>query len=166
MSSVGNVAAACADVWSNESVQNIKLLAGMAPTVYTEQLIYDVRLLNRASADSEQTALKMRDLLSESDIHYDPQALILAPANVFSISKEIIRGDSPLEQTKLGMLKGLEIINIALGSGELVCDEKENFWLEKIRCDVEDIPVDESTFTDQIMPSLDREKFIPEEYGL
>ena len=166
MSSVGNVAAACADVWSNESVQNIKLLAGMAPTVYAEQLIYDVRLLNRASMDSRETALKMRDLLSESDIHYDPQALILAPKNVISISKEIIKGSNPLEQTKLGILKAMDVVKTALGSGELVCDEKENFWLDRICLDVEDIPIDESTFTDQIMPSLDREKFIPEEYGL
>ncbi len=166
LSSVGNVAAACADLWSNESIQNIKLLAGMAPTVYTEQLIYDVRLFNCASANGGENALQLRNLLSESDIHYDPQALILAPANVISISEAIISGDSPLEQTKLGVLKGLEIISAALDSGELACDEKENFWLDKIRSDVESIPADESAFTDEIIPLLDREKFTPEEYGL
>ncbi len=165
LSSVGNVAAACADLWSNESVQNIKLLGGMAPTVYAEQLIYDVRLLNRASADNVETALKMRELLCESDIHYDPQALVLAPEHVFSISKEIIKGGNPLEQTKLGILKAMEIIDTALSSGELVCDEKENFWLKKIRSDVTEIPTDESVFAAQIMPLLDKEKFIPEEYG-
>jgi len=45
-SPLGNIAAACADLWSNESVQKIKLLAGMAPTVYFEQLEYDTRLMN------------------------------------------------------------------------------------------------------------------------
>ena len=33
LSPVGNVAACVADIWSNESIQNIKLLGGMAPTV-------------------------------------------------------------------------------------------------------------------------------------
>ena len=48
LSSLGNIAGACADLWSNESVQNIKLLADMAPTVYYEQLEYDVRIYNQA----------------------------------------------------------------------------------------------------------------------
>ena len=47
-SPLGNIAACCADLWSNESVQNIKLLSGMAPIVYLEQLEYDVRLMNQA----------------------------------------------------------------------------------------------------------------------
>lgn len=166
LSPVGNVAAACADLWSNESVQNIKLLAGMAPTVYAEQLIYDARLMNRASMESSEAALKLRDLLCESDVHYDPQALILTPANVISISEEIIKGETPLEQTKLGILKGLEIIAGSLDSGELTCDEKENFWLNKIREDVSEIPLDESVFTEQMLPILDKEKFVPAEYGL
>ena len=41
LSPVGNIAACAADLWSNESVQNIKLLGGMAPTVSFEQLVYD-----------------------------------------------------------------------------------------------------------------------------
>ena len=39
LSPMGNLAAATADLWSNESVQNIKLLGGMAPVCYMEQLI-------------------------------------------------------------------------------------------------------------------------------
>jgi len=38
LSPIGNIAKATADLWSNESVQNIKLLGGMAPTVSVEQL--------------------------------------------------------------------------------------------------------------------------------
>ena len=37
LSTVGNIAACAADLWSNESVQNIKLLSGMAPVVSFEQ---------------------------------------------------------------------------------------------------------------------------------
>ena len=50
LSPLGNISAAVADLWSNESVQNIRLLGGMAPTVSMEQLSYDCRLMNEASA--------------------------------------------------------------------------------------------------------------------
>ncbi len=53
LSPMGNLAAACCDTWSNESVQNIKLLGGMAPTCYMEQLIYDCRLMNTARSHGE-----------------------------------------------------------------------------------------------------------------
>jgi len=49
-SPVGNIAAAMCDLWSNESVQNVRLLAGNAPEVFTESLIYDCRLMNVASS--------------------------------------------------------------------------------------------------------------------
>jgi methanol---5-hydroxybenzimidazolylcobamide Co-methyltransferase len=51
LSPVGNIAAAACDTWSNESVQNIKMLSGMAPTCSMEQLSYDCRLMNTASGD-------------------------------------------------------------------------------------------------------------------
>ena len=48
------MAACLADLWSNESVQNIKLLGGMAPTVSFELLAYDCRLMNEATAKSKE----------------------------------------------------------------------------------------------------------------
>ena len=62
-SPVGNVSAACADLWSNESVQNIKLLSGYAPVVYLEHLVYDTRLMNEAIRDGRSTVNKLQDLL-------------------------------------------------------------------------------------------------------
>jgi methanol--5-hydroxybenzimidazolylcobamide Co-methyltransferase len=53
LSPMGNLAAACCDTWSNESVQNIKLLGGMAPTCYMEQLAYDCRLMNTARSSRQ-----------------------------------------------------------------------------------------------------------------
>ena len=47
-SPVGNVAAAMCDLWSNESVQNVRLLSGPAPEAYLELLAYDCRLFNQA----------------------------------------------------------------------------------------------------------------------
>ncbi|MDD5705453.1 MAG: methyltransferase MtaB domain-containing protein, partial [Kiritimatiellae bacterium] len=76
LSPVGNIAAACCDTWSNESVQHLKLLGGMAPTCYLEQLIYDCRLMNVAPADGG--ARRLRDWLVRSDAGIDPQAWILA----------------------------------------------------------------------------------------
>ena len=55
-SPLGNIAAAMCDLWSNESVQNVRLLAGMAPTCYLEQLIYDCRLMNCALAEGRAAA--------------------------------------------------------------------------------------------------------------
>ena len=63
LSPVGNVASACRDLWSNESVTNIKLLSDMAPTAYLEQLIYDTRLMNAAI----ETTLDLVDEAIASD---------------------------------------------------------------------------------------------------
>lgn len=166
MSQVGNVAAACADLWSNESVQNIKLLGGMAPTVYFEQLEYDCRLFNGAGAEGRKEALNLQRLLVESDIHYDPQAFVLAPANVISISKEIVKGRSHLESTKLGVLKAMDLVEEAVKSGLLSVQERELDWIARIRDEVGEIPSDESAFIDQMLPLLDATKFVPAEYGL
>jgi methanol---5-hydroxybenzimidazolylcobamide Co-methyltransferase len=48
-SPLGNIEAACCDLWSNESVQNVKFLANLALVVYMEQLQYDVRLFNEVA---------------------------------------------------------------------------------------------------------------------
>ena len=49
-SPLGNIAAAMCDLWSNESVQNVRLLSGNAPEAFTELLAYDCRLMNAAAA--------------------------------------------------------------------------------------------------------------------
>jgi len=43
LSPVGNITQAVCDCWSNESVQNRRLLSTFAPTVCLEQLAYDCR---------------------------------------------------------------------------------------------------------------------------
>ena len=55
-SPVGNIAAAMCDLWSNESVQNVRLLSGNAPEAYTELLAYDCRLMNTAAARRRRLA--------------------------------------------------------------------------------------------------------------
>jgi methanol--5-hydroxybenzimidazolylcobamide Co-methyltransferase len=49
LSPIGNIAAAAADLWSNESVADVRLLSGPAPVASLESLAYDCRLFNAAS---------------------------------------------------------------------------------------------------------------------
>lgn len=166
LSPVGNVAAACADLWSNESVQNVKLLAGMAPTVYMEQLQYDCRLMNEAIKGGKADILQLQKLLVNSDVYYDPQALILAPQSIIDISKEIVAGENYIDATKRGCLKGLQIIESAIADGSLMHDEKEDSWIEILKTDIASIPVDESEFVESVLPTIDQSKVILSEYGL
>ncbi len=166
LSPLGNVAMACADLWSNESVQNIKLLGGAAPTVYLEQLEYDVRLLNQAIKTGKSCVLQLQKLLVDSDIYFDPQAYILAPEAVIEISREIVKGNSYLEAAILGCLKGLELIEQAIKQGQLKVEEREKVWVDRIRDELSSIPVNEDDFIDRIIPTLDATKWNPAEYGL
>lgn len=68
-------------------MQNVPLLAGMAPTCYMEQLIYDCRLMNRALAEGKPTALALRSWLVDSDAALDPQAWALTPESVIAIAQ-------------------------------------------------------------------------------
>ncbi|MDO8952433.1 MAG: methyltransferase MtaB domain-containing protein, partial [Draconibacterium sp.] len=123
LSSVGNIASACCDLWSNESVQNIKLLSGMAPTAYLEQLEYDVRLMNQAIKAGTVPSRILQQLLVASDIYTDPQALILAPENVIRISSEMLKGSSYVANARNGALAALDIIEEALALGKMKLSE-------------------------------------------
>lgn len=166
LSPVGNVAAACADLWSNESVQNVKLLAGMAPTIYLEQLEYDTRLMNQAIKEGKADVLLLQKLFVKSDTYFDPQAFILAPENVISISSEIVKGSNYIDATKKGCLKALDLISGAIADGSLMHDEKEDEWINILKDDVSSIPENESEFIEMAMPTIDSSKVILSEYGL
>ena len=165
-SPLGNIASACADLWSNESVQNIKLLSGMAPTAYLEQLEYDARLMNEALRAGDMHSHVLQQLLVSSDIYTDPQALVLAPENVIRISKALIKGDSYVANAKNGALEALDIIDEALAEGKMQLSEMETTYLPILREDLNSIPDDESQFVEMMLPMLDQSKFILSEYGL
>jgi methanol--5-hydroxybenzimidazolylcobamide Co-methyltransferase len=165
-SPVGNIAAACADLWSNESVQNIKLLSGMAPTAYLEQLEYDTRLMNQAVIGGKGEVLQLQKLLVNSDIFFDPQAFVLSPEIVIEVSKEIIKGKNPIDATKRGCLKALALIREAIKSGRVMHDPKEDVWFDTLQQDIDTIPIDESAFIELVLPTLDGTKVLLREYGL
>jgi methanol--5-hydroxybenzimidazolylcobamide Co-methyltransferase len=166
LSPIGNISCACADLWSNESVQNIKLLSGMAPTAYMEQLEYDSRLLNEALRAGTIHSHILQGLLVASDVFTDPQALILSPENVIRISEELIKGDSYVANAKNGALKAIDIIEEALVSGKMKLPELETNYLPILRDELNSIPENESDFIEMMLPLIDGTKFIPSEYGL
>ncbi len=165
-SPLGNIAAACADLWSNESVQHIKLLSGSAPVVYLEQLEYDSRLLNEAIKGGKAEMLQLQKLLVSSDSFYDPQAFILTPENVIKISKEIVSGKNYVEATKKGCLKAIALIEEGIKTKQLMHDPKEDEWITVLKTDIESIPDNESDFIEMILPSIDQHKILLNEYGL
>ncbi len=166
LSPLGNIAGAGADLWSNESVQNIKLLADMAPTVYLEQLEYDTRLFNQAIKSGKSDMLALQRHMVESDMYFDPQAFILAPSNVIEIAGEMVKGKSYVESAVLGALKGLDLIEEAVLSGQLKSSEMENVWFDLIREELKTIPPDEDMFIEEMLKVTDHSKYLKEEYGL
>ena len=164
LSPVGNVAGCLADLWSNESIQNIKLLGGMAPTVAFEQLVYDCRLMNEATKRGESEALLLRDLLADSDSALDPQAYVLRPDVVLDISKEIVKETGHYNRTRRAAALALEHMKTAHEQGRLRLDKKELSWLDRLAEEVDDLPNTAEELTEQMLPQC--EKLRPELYDL
>lgn len=163
-STVGNIAACLADCWSNESVENTRLLGGMAPTVSLENLIYDCRLMNVATAKGK--AKDLRDILAESDRHLDPQAYILDPAVVLKLSGEIIKGKSHLERTKIAASATIQELREAHKTGALNLREREVRYLDILENQLSTIPDDKEEYTQMIIKQTTVDKFDPVKYDL
>ncbi|MDR0248717.1 MAG: methanol--corrinoid methyltransferase [Oscillospiraceae bacterium] len=164
LSPVGNVAFCLADLWSNESVQNIKLLGGMAPTVSFEQLVYDCRLANEASARGKDAALLLRDLHADSDSKLDPQAYVLRPDVALAISKELVKVEGYYPRAKKAAALALEYMEKASRSGELTLSAKELTWLDNLTETVAELPGDVGEFTENIIGEC--EKLDPKKYDM
>jgi methanol--5-hydroxybenzimidazolylcobamide Co-methyltransferase len=164
LSSVGNVAICAADLWSNESVQNIKLLGGMAPVVSFEQLAYDCRMMNEATARGSDAALLMRDICADSDSRLDPQAYVLRPDVVLELSKEIVKEDGYYKRTKKAASLALDAMRDGAEGGRLTLSDKELVWLENISEQLEELPDDEDAFIESMLPECDT--LDPKKYDL
>ena len=136
-SPLGNIAAAACDLWSNESVQNVRLLSGNAPEAYTELLAYDCRLLNAAA--SRGHALQLRDWLCCSDEDFSPQAAILTPAATFRIAKAIVSADTPYHRTVAAGLAAVQELR------RRTLAPKEAQWLDRIEAQLVALPAGEDT---------------------
>lgn len=147
LSPVGNIAGCYADLWSNESVQNIKLLAGMAPVVSMEQLVYDCRLMNVAAGKGE--GVRLRDWLSESDAGLDPQAFILSPNAVIGLAGAVVSEQNDYRRGLATARKAVELLREGLSKGRLILSEREQDWLSRIGQTVSELPSDSEDFLAQ-----------------
>lgn len=164
LSPIGNIAAAVADTWSNESIQQVKLLSEMAPVVGMEQLVYDCRLMNMAKEKGQ--GLMMRDLLTESDAPLDVQAWVLRPDVVLKIAGELVKEQDNFLRTKLAAKLTINELRDAIKAKKVKADRRDMKWLDKMEKAVDKIPDDPEQFYAEIKPELDMDKWHPEGYGL
>ncbi|WP_432800313.1 methyltransferase MtaB domain-containing protein [Poriferisphaera sp. WC338] len=166
LSPLGNIAAATCDVWSNESVQNIPLLAGMAPVCYMEQLIYDCRLMNEALQDGREQAIQMQEWMVRSDASRDPQAYMITPTSAIRIAESIVSAENHYLAGKAAAMTAVELLREGYDAGEVKILENEVRWLDIIGEGVAMLPDDEGVFIDQQLALSDESRFLPAEYEL
>lgn len=166
LSPLGNIAAATCDTWSNESVQNIKLLGGMAPTCYLEQLIYDCRLMNQALADGRDAALLYRKWMVASDAGRDPQAFVLAPESAIAIAQAIVAAPNRYEAGKAAARVALRLIREGHRDGALKLHPREVPWLGRLEKTLDLLPDSEAQFVGEMMGEVDTTKFVAADYEL
>ena len=162
-SSVGNIVSSMCDMWSNESVENVRLLGGMAPTVYAEQLIYDCRLMNTATKKGQAQVLK--DLFVESDVALDPHAYILDPKVVFNISKKIVAAKGHFEKTRVAGLAAIEELKKAYAAGKVAMAERDAAYLDIMESQLLAITDEEAFIADQIKNNTTA-AFVPAQYDM
>jgi methanol--5-hydroxybenzimidazolylcobamide Co-methyltransferase len=163
-SPVGNIAGAVCDLWSNESVQQVRLLGGYAPEVFAEVLTYDARLMNQAHAAG--TAKALRDLFVSSDRNRDPQALVLDPEIMYQTAKRIVaRRDDPYAQTVAAGRFAVSTIREAVEDDVLALAAREKRWFRRLASAVENLPDDPETLHERLNPAY-ADLYLPEAYGL
>ncbi len=166
LSPIGNIAKAVPDLWSNESVSNIKMLGGMAPTVSLEQLVYATRLMNTASSHGRAAALTLRDWWAESDAGYDPQAYVLRPDVVLDLAAQIVAQPSVYLRTRTAAQATLARLARAAKDGELTYSKLETRWLDRLTRAAAALPEDEDELIASVLPRVDRSKVGLEEYEI
>ena len=166
LSPIGNIARAVADLWSNESVQNIKLLGGMTSVVSLEQLVYATRLMNIASAEGRESALKLQSWNVKSDSKLDPQAYVLRPDVVIKLAGEIILEPTPYLRTRKSAQLVLELLRKAQQSGDLELPRVENRWLDTLSHQADMLMEDEEQFIINMKNKVNLQKVNLSEYGI
>lgn len=162
-SPLGNIAGAAADLWSNESVQNIQLLSGPAPEAFLELLAYDCRLFNTAQQAGK--ALDLRDWLVASDVPHSVEALMLEPGVVMDLARAVVAKDDGYSRTLAAVRTARDAINRAVTGGVVHLPEREQAWLQRLSEAVDALPETEAEATEQVGSSY-AHLYRPESYGL
>jgi methanol--5-hydroxybenzimidazolylcobamide Co-methyltransferase len=161
-SPLGNIASAVCDLWSNESVQNVRLLSGNAPEAYTELLAYDCRLMNMATAKGQ--AASLRDWLTESDEWLSPQAAVLSPAATCRIAEAIVAAESDYQRTVAAGKAAVAILTEGIAARKLTLSSKEQNWLNRIESELAALPAGEDALQSEMLQSHGS-FFDPPSYG-
>jgi methanol---5-hydroxybenzimidazolylcobamide Co-methyltransferase len=162
-SPLGNIAAAMCDLWSNESVQNVRLLSGNAPEAYAELLAYDCRLMNQALA--EGGARTLRDWLTASDRWLSPQAVILSPEATWELAQAIVAEKSDYRRTVAAGQTAVRILQEGVAAGRLHLAETERQWLDRIEKGLADLPAEEGELLGEMQDTYGH-LYRPASYGL
>jgi methanol--5-hydroxybenzimidazolylcobamide Co-methyltransferase len=140
LSPIGNIAGAAADLWSNESVPDVRLLSGPAPVASLESLAYDCRLFNAATARGQ--ALVLRDLHVASDCGLSPQAFLLTPEASLMLAAVITGEHDPYRRTVAAARAAIKWLG---GAGEsLRMSAREGDWLDRLSRGADALPDSES----------------------
>jgi len=162
-SPLGNIAAAMCDLWSNESVQIVRLLSGNAPEAYAELLAYDCRLMNQAL--QRGGALTLREWLTESDRWLSPQAAILSPEATWEIARAIVAEPTDYRRTVVAGRTAARLLKEGVQSGRLAISATERQWLDKTEAALADLPADEQALLTEMTDTYGH-LFRPASYGL
>ncbi len=162
-SPVGNIAAAMCDLWSNESVQNVRLLSGYAPEAFLELLAYDCRLFNTALSGG--TAEVYQRMLVESDSLLSPQALILSPAATVRLANVIAAERGHYSRTLAAAREAAGMIREAIADRRLSLPRPEISWLGRIERALEALPDDGMELVGRMTETYGH-RFDPRSYGL
>jgi len=162
-SPVGNVAAAMCDLWSNESVQNVRLLSGPAPEAYLELLAYDCRLFNEALRTGKEQLYQ--DLLVSSDVYLSPQAYVLSPRSTERIAAALVKESSHYAMTLAAARESASLLHEAAQKKELTLNAREQEWLDKMIRELKALPADEQSLMEPMKERYGH-LFSPESYGL
>lgn len=141
LSPIGNIASAAADLWSNESVPDVRLLSGPAPVASLESLAYDCRLMNVATARGEERML--RDLHVESDAPHSCQAALLTPEASIGLARVITAEGEPYRRTLAAGQFALDRLAELSAAGALALPTAERRWLDRLRQGFDRLPADE-----------------------
>jgi methanol--5-hydroxybenzimidazolylcobamide Co-methyltransferase len=148
LSPIGNIAAAAADLWSNESVPDVRLLSGPAPVASLESLAYDCRLLNAALGRNSEIAL--RDLHVESDARLSAQAALLTPEATIALAEVIAAESAPYRRTLAAGRTAVRLLDEALADSALDLSDRERRWLDRLRAALDELPEQPAALYGQI----------------
>ena len=166
LSPLGNIPMAYGDLWSNESVQNVKLLGAMAPTVSMEQLVSDCRLMNEASKDGTAGSLQLRDWLVRSDAPLDPQAYIFTPENVLAISQAIVDAPSHYHAGIAAAKTAIDLLRAGYQAGAVNIADREIAYIDRMEQTLAALPQEKDVFVEEMMREIDQSKIVAADYKL